>query len=300
MPKPFDATLKALLEESPRDWPALAGHPRRAVTVIDADVSTVTAATDKVLRAHGPPDEILHFDFQAGPDRTLPRRVHGYNALLEDRHGLPVRSVVVLLRPQADLASLTGVYEQHLAGEPAYLTFRYQVIRVWQLPVARLLAGGLGTLPLAPISAVAEAELPGVIERMQERLRGRPRARASKLWTATYVLLGLRYDQLRVDELLEGVIAMEESVTYQAIIAKGRDQGRAEGLHQGELQQARKMLLLQGQERFGAPAARVRAAVEGLSDLQRLEQLSVRLLHAASWEELLELPHRSRRPKRTP
>jgi predicted transposase YdaD len=172
---------------------------------------------------------------------------------------------------------------------------------VWQLPVERLLAGGLGTLPLAPISAVAEAELPGVIERMRQRLRGRSRAHASKLWTATYVLLGLRYDQLRVDELLQGVIAMEESVTYQAIIAKGRDQGRAEGLHQGELQQAQKTLLLLRQERFGAPDARVTAVVEAITDLRLLEQLSVRLLHAASWEELLELPRRrSRRPKQAP
>jgi hypothetical protein len=77
MPKPFDAILKGLLEASPADWPALAGLPRRAVRVIDADVSTFSGATDKVLRVEGPPDHIQHFDFQAGPDRSVPRRVHG-------------------------------------------------------------------------------------------------------------------------------------------------------------------------------------------------------------------------------
>jgi predicted transposase YdaD len=66
MSKPFDATLKALLEESPLDWPALAGKPAKAVELIDADIATVSGAADKVLRVRGTPDWILHIDFQAG------------------------------------------------------------------------------------------------------------------------------------------------------------------------------------------------------------------------------------------
>jgi len=72
MSKPFDATLKTLLEESPVDWPALAGHPEQTVEVIDADISTFTGATDKVLRVRGLPDWITHFEFQSGPDATCP------------------------------------------------------------------------------------------------------------------------------------------------------------------------------------------------------------------------------------
>jgi predicted transposase YdaD len=304
MPKPFDAVLKGLLERSPPDWPALADLPPSAVAVIDADVSTFSGATDKVLRVHGPPASILHFDFQAGPDRTVPRRAHGYNALLEDRHETPVRSVIVLLRPEADLSNLTGVYERGFPGEPAYLTFRYQVIRVWRLPVERLLAGGLGTLPLAPLSAVTEAELPGVVGRMKQRLRGRPGAEVSDLWTATYVLMGLRFEPPLVDRLLRGVVAMEESTTYQAILAKGkaegRDEGWDEGRDEGRLQEAKRWLLLMGRERFGEPDARVTAAVEALDDPERLEQLGLRLLKVASWQKLLQLPsRRTRRRKPT-
>jgi hypothetical protein len=50
MSKPFDATLKGMLEASPPDWAELAEVPAKRVEVVDADVSTVTAATDKVLR----------------------------------------------------------------------------------------------------------------------------------------------------------------------------------------------------------------------------------------------------------
>jgi hypothetical protein len=76
MSKPFDATCKDMLEESPVDWPILVGRGRQRVTIIDADVSTVSGGADKVLRVAGKPDSILHIDFQAGPDAGLPRRTH--------------------------------------------------------------------------------------------------------------------------------------------------------------------------------------------------------------------------------
>jgi hypothetical protein len=93
MSKLFDATPKGLLEIRPSDWPAFVGVQARTVEILDADVSTVTAATDKVLLVRADQgDRIQHFDFQSGPDASVPRRTHGYNAMLEERHGLPVDS----------------------------------------------------------------------------------------------------------------------------------------------------------------------------------------------------------------
>ena len=45
MPKPFDATLKGMLEASPRDRAALAGHPAEDVRVIDADSDAASTFT---------------------------------------------------------------------------------------------------------------------------------------------------------------------------------------------------------------------------------------------------------------
>jgi predicted transposase YdaD len=282
MSKPYDASLKAMLETSPADWLKLAGFPVMRAEVIDADVSTVTAATDKVLRLFGATNALMSFDFQAGPDAGLPRRVHGYNALLEERHGLPVHSVVVLLRPQADLRSITGCYQQRFpAAADAYLTFRYQVIRVWELPVERLLTGGAGTLPLAPIGAVTESDLPGVIERLKEKLAApKYRKTVGRLWTAVDVLMGLRYDRVLVEQLLQGVRGMKESVTYQAIVE--------EGVVKGELRGARRVLLRLGERLFGKPAgASVRSRIESINSLDVLDHLSDRVLQVHSWEELL-------------
>jgi hypothetical protein len=287
MAKTFDATLKGMLEESPGDWPVLAGLPRAEAEVIDADVSTFTGAADKVLQVRGAPDWIMHLEFQSGPDTSLPRRMQTANVLLDQHHGLMVRSVAVLLRPEANLSNLTGVLERRFPGQEAHLTFRYQVIRVWRLPLEPLLSGGLGLLPLAPISAVPEADLPAVVKRIKERL-SKPKARseAARLWTATYLLLGMRYSNAVADQLLEDVMIWEVSTTYQAIIRKG------------QLAQARKLLLAAGSEKFGSPNAEAVAAVEAIADLPRLESMLRRVFHTSTWEELLEPPTPAPRPRR--
>jgi hypothetical protein len=85
------------------------------------------------------------------------------HGLLEDRHGMQARTAIVVLRPEADSPRLSGRYRRAFPGEAPYLLFRYQVVRVWRLRPEPLLSGGLGLLPLAPISAVTEAELPGIL-----------------------------------------------------------------------------------------------------------------------------------------
>ena len=48
--KPFDPTVKTLVETSPGDWPVLLGLPAAPTEVIDADIATVSGAGDKALR----------------------------------------------------------------------------------------------------------------------------------------------------------------------------------------------------------------------------------------------------------
>jgi len=303
VPKPFDATLKGMLEASPRDWAALAGHPADDVRVIDGDVSTFTGAVDKVLELGGESPGLLHFEFQSGPDASLPRRLCVGNGLLEQRHDLPAWSVAVLLRPRAALSNLTGTYERGWPGELPYLTFRYGVVRVWERSPEEFLRFGPGTVPLAPISAVAEADLPGLIGRMKDRLRRRPRAEVQDLWTATYVLLGLRHEPDFVARLFEGVVTMEESSTYQVILregmAKGIQQGREQGLQEGAVGEVHRLLWLAGESRFKSPPPPdVRSALEGINDVGRLEQLVIRVFSVANWAELLNSPPRSSRKRR--
>src|SRR5947209_4148043 len=160
--KPFDATLKDLVECGPADWPVLANLPAAPTRIIDADIATVSGAGDKVLRVEGKPPYLLHLEFLSGHDSAeQPLLLHKRNVLLEERHRLAVRTLAVVLRPEADSPQLSGLRERVFPGETeAYQRFRYQVLRVWQTPAATFLAGGLGLLPLAPIAAVTASELP--------------------------------------------------------------------------------------------------------------------------------------------
>jgi predicted transposase YdaD len=275
--KPYDATTKDLLEVAPADWLAFLGHPAPGkVRLIDADLSTVTTAADKVLLVEEDPPWILHLEIQSSRDESLARRVLRYIVLLAERHELPVSSCVVLLRSAAGGPELTGMFRDRSRLDGREHRFPYQVVRLWRQPVEALLAGGIGTLPLAPLARVRRHDLPGVLERMRTRLTGEAaRPMAAKLWAATYVLMGLRYPRELADRILQGVLAMEESVTYQAIIERGR------------VSEARRLILAAGRKKFGRPDRATQAAIEGIADLDRLEALLERVFDVNSWQELL-------------
>ena len=233
MSKPYDATTKYLLEAHPRDlldYVGLLASDDYGVEAIDADLSTVTADADKILRVNAPEPYLAHVEAQSGPDVTLGERTLHYNVLAGWRRKMRVRSAVLLLRPEADSPRLTGLLELSLPDETPYLVFAYRMVRVWEKPVEEVLAGGLGILPLAPLSDVAESELPNVIARMKERIDAEiTREEAGKLWASTFVLMGLRYPKETALELLRGVRNMEESSAYQYIMEKGEVKGRQEG-----------------------------------------------------------------------
>jgi predicted transposase YdaD len=166
-------------------------------------------------------------------------------------------------------------------------------VRVWQLPPKPLLTGGLALLPLAPISAVTESELPGIIQHIGQRLNSRRgRKQAQLVWGASYLLMGLRYSPALAAHLFRGVVSMKESSTYQAILEEGRSEGAVE--------EARKVLRLVGDDAFGPPDSRTAATIERLDDLTHLEDLLKRMRTATSWQELLASSSSGRRGKRRP
>ena len=144
MPGPLDDTLKHLTELSPQDWVVRGGWSAAPAVLIDADIATISGATDKVIRVAGSPDWLLSIDFQSGHDTVakLPDLAL-YNWALFKRHGLLVRTLLVLLHRGADSPKqLTGFYERGFPGEPFDAALRYRIVRVWEVPSAAWLAGG--------------------------------------------------------------------------------------------------------------------------------------------------------------
>jgi predicted transposase YdaD len=172
------------------------------------------------------------------------------------------------------------------------LDFAFEVIRLWQVPVERLLSSGLGTLPLAvlgqmPAGRTPDEALPEVVARLVERIEAEaPPGQVPILLTASYVLMGLRLSRERAVELFQGVRKMRDSTTYQAIL----DEGRAEGEIKGRAKEAQRLLLRLGRKSLGDPDVAVEAAVHAIADVERLELLIDRIDEAANWQALLQAP----------
>ena len=167
--------------------------------------------------------------------------------------------------------------------------YNYRVVRLWREDPEPYLSGGVNLVPLAPLANVTEGELPGLVERMGAWINTEPQERALKLWTATYLLMGLCYSEELVSQLLEGVHDMQESTTYQAILREGRKEGLIEGLNEGRVSEAQRVLLLQGEVRFGAPDESIRTNIEAIRDVEHLERISRRIVDTSirDWDQHL-------------
>lgn len=150
------------------------------------------------------------------------------------------------------------------------------------------------SLRSAFVAAVGRQDVPKVIEKMAERLRQEvPRAVEADLWTATFILVGLRYSPEFAASLLQGVRnIMRESSTYQLIVEEGLAKGLAEGRTEGR----REDILKLGTKRFGEPTTQVLAALSGMKDIAQLDSLMDRLLDASNWDDLMR-PQRARKRK---
>ena len=120
--------------------------------------------------------------------------------------------------------------------------------------------------------------LAAVVRQLAERLEHEATGdQADRLLVAAYVLTGLRLkspDEVR--QLFQGAsIAMRDSVTFQAIL----EEGHVESLH--------RTILRLGRRRFGEADEAVRQQIEAMRDIERLEDLTERMLIVSSWDELM-------------
>jgi predicted transposase YdaD len=295
MPKPFDAASKHLIESRPQDWLRLAGFPvpksDADIRIVDADLSNVmTTAADKLIRVDNPLGAsgpyLAHIEFQSSADSALDTRVLTYNVLIRRRHALPVWSAVFLLRPQALVPGVTGKVVDQL-DEIARLDFSYHLVRVWELPTQDVLSGGLGILPLAPITAVTESELPPVIEKVRRRLAAEmPVQEGREFLLAMRVLMGLRYQEKLTESLMQSIAEMKDSIEWQKIYRTGKAEGKAEGVAVGMVEGERAVVIRQATQRFGTPPEAILRRITSIDNAEELSQLALKLLNVSSWDAL--------------
>jgi hypothetical protein len=285
MSMPFDATLKDLGRDAPADFLTTFDQlPAGPLNLLNVDLSTVTTAADLVIGIGDPQTEIIHIDFQSSAAAWKHADILVYNALLYAEYRVPVHSMVILLRPQAAHSNLNGTVNYAARPQRGSMNFGYEIVPLWERRAEGLIAGALGTTPLAMLGALPEGVptldgLTAVAQRLIERLeREAPPEHARKLLTAAFVLTGLRVRRELAKQVFRGVRAMRDSDTYMMILDEGRED------------HAKKVILRQGQRRFGTPDAAITARLESINDLARLDRILDRLHDVANWQELLDTP----------
>lgn len=272
MSKPFDATLKDLICSYPADWLTQLGVPvTQPPEVISADLSTVTAAADTLIRVG---NLVVHIDVESGPDDSLARRMLLYNVLAHNNTGLPVRTVAVLLRSNAQRANLLPRVDYEK------LSFQFDIVRMWEVPANDLLRAGVGLLPLAvvgkpPGGTTREKALPSQVEQIVDRVKRDAKPEIGKLMTATYILASMHVEPTVAREVINHVLNMKELPGYKLILEEGAID------HQQEL------ILKVGRKKLGEPDEKQLAKLKAIQDLDRLDRIVLKASTAKSWDTLL-------------
>jgi hypothetical protein len=98
------------------------------------------------------------------------------------------------------------------------------------------------------------------------------------LLTDALLLTGLRVKRDVATRIFRGIAMMEESDTYLMIIDQGKEK------------EAKRAILLFGEERLGSADESIKSKLDNVSDLERLERMIRRAAKATTWREILETP----------
>ena len=290
--KPFDVASKKLIQDYPEDWLRFLGVTSTDFEIIDTDLSTVVASSDKAFLLRGEKPEILHIEIVSSYKADAPIQFLEYSVILLRRHALPIRTIVILLSQDCDGPALRTTFKAVDATDEWYLQFRFRTIQAWKIPYRVFLNGGLGTMPFALLSDDAQEQLPQIVSEIKRRIETETDvAKGEELWASMYLLMGLKLSSAVTDTLMKGVFGMENSTTYQAIIAegelRGEARGEAKGEARGEATALQGSILRIGTKFIGKPDLGVQRKIKSVFSPQILAGIEEVALEAKSWEEIV-------------
>ena len=280
MSKPFDATLKELITHHPEDWLTQLGIPITATPeILNVDLSTVTAAADTLIKVG---DLVVHIDVESGPDDDLGTRILLYNVLTHREVGVPVHSVVVLLRPKAAGRDLSDVVEYSSPGGNGGLRFQFQIIRAWELDAEEWLRAGIGLIALAvlgrpPAGLTRLQALPGLAERIVARGQREAPAEVGVIVAASFILSTMHVGAGAARTIFSRLFAMDEipGVTYLQEL--------------GAIRHQRNLITRAARKKLGAPTETQVNKLNVIEDIDRLDRMVLKIASVKSWDGLLRV-----------
>ena len=266
----FDNLCKLLAEKHPVRFACwVLGQPIESAEVLKSELSIEPIRADSVilLKLQG---QILHLEFQVKLDSEPPLalRMLDYWVRLYRLYRLPIRQVVVLLRPPAEGTVLESAF---VLGTTRH---EYQVLCLWEQDPSIFL-DDIALLPLAILAATQSPEqlLNQVAQRVSTIESTQQRREASAY---VQLLAGLRFNKTLIRQVFREDI-MRESVIYQEI----QQEGEERGILKGEQTVILRLLA----RRVGNVSPELQSQIQSLS-LYQLEALADALLDFSTLTDL--------------
>ena len=218
----FDNICKFLAETYSTDiasW--LFGEPILLTQVQPQELAVEPIRADSLilLEAEG---LLLHLEFQTKADPQIPFRMLDY--WVRGKRRFPdkkMRQVVIYLKETSSDVVFQNKFKESTTHH------EFEVIRLWEQPLANFLEF-TGMLPFAIL--VNDGNKERLLQNIAQKIDKIPDQKTRQtIGSATYVLAGLVLEENIIKQILRRDI-MRESVTYQAILREGRQEGRKEGL----------------------------------------------------------------------
>jgi predicted transposase YdaD len=213
----YDNVCKYLAEEYPIEFVRwLLKVELEDIEVLKTELSLEPIRADSVtfLRTA---NQILHLEFQTQPQSNppMPFRMLDYSVRLKRQYRCEIVQVAIFLQETTNEFAFAEEYRDETT------VHRYRSLRLWEQDSA-LFLNNPALLPLAPLTRTDSAQ--GLLAQVAERLATiADRQQRQNLAGCTEILAGLRFEKDLIQQFLREEI-MQESVIYQDILLKGRQQ----------------------------------------------------------------------------
>ncbi len=288
--QPYDSLLKHFLEGQPEAiLPLLLAEIQPGLQVVEelnVEVLIPPRRTDRVyLSSVGGRSKIIHVEIESGANAQMDKRLLIYNALLHEKHALPVHSIIIY---PFEVAMVHPPMRVTDGAQEDIVTFRYRTIPLWKLDARAFVEQGAiplyGLLPA--MDGVTKEMLLLAIEQMIEYYKdNETRLRDELLCFSVLLRRAHRLPEHDMPAVLERIRMIDpllrEDPWVQSLVAEGRVEGRVEGIEEGELKATRAGLLRVVGLRFPELAALAEKRTACIESIDVLNTLSDQLVICA-------------------
>ena len=285
--KPYDDNLRQLVHAIPEAFIFWLLGKAQLIERLPEKLQTWKLEVDALLRVVFDGKEmLLHIEFQAYNDSSMPERLLRYNVLACSEYNLPVLSCVIYLLRDGNVQPSPLRWTVPTGQD--VLEFHFVSIELGEMSSEELFAmdqpGLLVLLPLTKGGAkqeITEKMFTGLEASGQTELIAIGGTLASLIFSKEHSP-DLGWLHRRLHEMHD---ILRESPYYQEILQEGRQEGLEEGLQKGELKGLREVLLTLVQTRFPKLTRVAKGLAAITDDSSTLQHLILKMSLAQSFEE---------------